>query len=165
MVKETTPTSPRFNSDSHSLHFFKVHIGEPMSLLRGHWGAWMTQEQLHWKIFTQHAWGCPHSYMDEFPAPCFFSAYILLKSIRVCVCDEDKWLAGRRGWALRWEASDLLTPSFAEGTLALQETTCRGLFLISRHRQSWKDSHLTYTAVLCNTTLRKATPNYTHKVM
>lgn len=70
--------------------------------------------------------GVPIDTWVNFPPLVFFSFYPFEK--HKGVCDEDNWLAGRRGWALRREASDLLTPSFAEGTLALAETTCCGLF-------------------------------------
>lgn len=70
--------------------------------------------------------GVPIAIWVNFPPLVFFSLYPFEK--HKGVCDEDNWLAGRRGWARRRETNDLLTPSFAEGTLALEETTCCGLF-------------------------------------
>lgn len=78
--------------------------------------------------------GVPIDAWVNFPPLVFFSLYPFEKHKGVCV--EDNWLAGRRGWALRREASDLLTPSFAEGTLALEETTCRGLFFFFFYKQA-----------------------------
>lgn len=74
------------------------------------------------------------------------------------------WLGGEAGHSDERPVTSLLPPLLKEHWHS-KKPLAVVFFLISRHRRSWKDNHLTYTAVLYNTTLRKATPNYTHRVM